>query len=151
MDTQKNKSNFSFIPPTLVESIFIENPEYKGDFCSVKNLKFNLNTSVEKPEKNPANSDQNQAVVMLTLATANDLEFTENDACYLRITMKSKFVWQKDSDNDNEVDSLLKINAPSLLLSYIRPQVVSLTENSDIPTQHVPFIDFSQNIFKDKN
>ena len=82
MDTQKNKSNFSFIPPTLVESIFIENPEYKGDFCSVKNLKFNLNTSVEKPEKNPANSDQNQAVVMLTLATANDLEFTENDACY---------------------------------------------------------------------
>ena len=115
MDTQKNKSNFSFIPPTLVESIFIENPEYKGDFCSVKNLKFNLNTSVEKPEKNPANSDQNQAVVMLTLATANDLEFTENDACYLRITMKSKFVWQKDSYNDNEVDSLLKINAPSLL------------------------------------
>lgn len=151
MDTQKNKSNFGFIPPTLVESIFIENPEYKGDFCSVKNLKFNLNTSVEKPEKNPANSDQNQAVVMLTLATANDLEFTENDACYLRITMKSKFVWQKDSYNDNEVDSLLKINAPSLLLSYIRPQVVSLTENSDIPTQHVPFIDFSQNIFKDKN
>ena len=151
MDTQKNKSNFSFIPPRLVESIFIENPEYKGDFCSVKNLKFNLNTSVEKPEKNPANSDQNQAVVMLTLATANDLEFTENDACYLRITMKSKFVWQKDSYNDNEVDSLLKINAPSLLLSYIRPQVVSLTENSDIPTQHVPFIDFSQNIFKDKN
>ena len=110
-----------------------------------------MNTSVEKPEKNPANSDQNQAVVMLTLATANDLEFTENDACYLRITMKSKFVWQKDSYNDNEVDSLLKINAPSLLLSYIRPQVVSLTENSDIPTQHVPFIDFSQNIFKDKN
>ena len=151
MDTKKNKRNFSFIPPTLVESIFIENPEYKGDFCSVKNLKFNLNTSVEKPEKNPANSDQNQAVVMLTLATANDLEFTENDACYLRITMKSKFVWQKDSYNDNEVDSLLKINAPSLLLSYIRPQVVSLTENSDIPTQHVPFIDFSQNIFKDKN
>ena len=35
MNTEKNKSNFQFQEPRLVESIFIENPNYKGKFQEI--------------------------------------------------------------------------------------------------------------------
>ena len=41
------------------------------------------------------------------------------------------------------VDKLLNQNAPSLLLSYIRPIVVQITAASPFPTYNIPFMNFT--------
>ena len=42
MNTEKNKSNFQFQEPRLVESIFIENPNYKGKFQEIHPIMYTL-------------------------------------------------------------------------------------------------------------
>ena len=47
---------------------------------------------------------------------------------------------------NNDEENLLKINAASLLLSYIRPQVRNITSLSKFSEQNIPFIDFTSQI-----
>ena len=56
--------------------------------------------------------------------------------------MVSGFTW---NDLDDEmVDTLLRQNAPALLLSYARPIIASITNASKFPTYNIPFFDFSE-------
>lgn len=64
---------------------------------------------------------------------------------FIRETMKAKFIWKKGLNNNDE-ENLLKINAASLLLSYIRPQVRNITSLSKFSEQNIPFIDFTSQI-----
>lgn len=147
MNTKKNKSKFQFSTPTILESIFVENVNYKDGLSTVKNITFKLSSHSTEPQSiSDTDTSRLSSVVALTLETNNDLNFTESDPCYLRVTMKATFIWDKEAYTQSEVKSLLKVNAPSLLLSYIRPQVASVTENSDMPAQQIPFIDFSDRI-----
>ena len=61
----------------------------------------------------------------------------------LSITMQATFQWGNDY-SDDMVEKLLSQNAPSLLLSYIRPHVVQITDASPFATVHIPFLDFTQ-------
>lgn len=45
-----------------------------------------------------------------------------------------------------EEEDLLKVNAASLLLSYIRPQIRSITSLSKFREQNIPFIDFTSQL-----
>lgn len=59
--------------------------------------------------------------------------------------MKAKFIWKKGLSTEEEED-LLKVNAASLLLSYIRPQIRSITSLSKFREQNIPFIDFTSQL-----
>ena len=70
-------------------------------------------------------------------------ENNEKAPFYIEVIMVSKFRWEKELDC--KIDSMLKINAPALLISYIRPIITNLTANSRYPAYYLPFINFSDN------
>ena len=39
----------------------------------------------------------------------------------------------------------LKVNAPSLLLGYMRPLISNITNSSQYPTFNIPFLDMQEN------
>ena len=53
-------------------------------------------------------------------------------------------IWEKDID-DHFVEELLKTNASSLLLGYMRPIVANVTGMTKYPSFNIPFLDMSEN------
>ncbi len=143
MDINKNKSDFQFKEPKLAESVYIENPKYNGDFSKVKTLRLSIKYGTTEP-KIIDDKGTTRCIAQLTVMSAEKPGFEKKSTpCYLRVTMRSQFQWNKNDFSEEQVNNLMQINAPSLLLSYIRPQVADITEKSDIPTQHIPFINFT--------
>ncbi|HEL2072521.1 TPA: protein-export chaperone SecB [Streptococcus suis] len=134
----KIKSTFQFNKPILKEAIFLE---LGGDCTETNNF---LQTNIGEIEE----IDGDKSVyVSLTLANFEDLSDSnkENSPYLLRVTMESKFRWKSDEIPSEIIDNLLRVNAPSLLLSYIRPVVSSLTVASAFQEEVVPFVDFTDN------
>ena len=141
MNTEKNKSEFQFSNPTLVEAAFFENLNYKDDFAKIGTLKLKISKVIGKFEE--LTEDKTATTVFLTVTTSDSVKLTDDVPCFLRVTMKASFAWNKNNISASSVKDFLNINAPSLLLSYIRTKVTELTADADIPTQHIPFVDFS--------
>ena len=149
MNIKDQKSTFQFDNPVLLESVFFENLTYKEDFSNIGQLPFKINKIIG--EKQKLDEDRIGAPVVLTLTTSEKMELDENTPCFIRVTMRANFVWNRNDFSEDSVDKLLSVNAPSLLLGYIRPKIVSLTQDSDVPTQQIPFINFSTSIDQNKN
>ena len=141
MNTKDKKSFFQFDNPVLLESVFFENLSYKNDLNKVGQLPFKINKLTGKKQK--LDNNKMGASVILTLTTNDKMELTPEIPCFIRVTMRANFVWDGDVFSESDVNNLLSVNAPSLLLSYIRPKIVALTEDADVTTQHIPFMDFS--------
>ena len=103
---------------------------------------FSFETKVQEPEKDEDDSKL-FAKVMFTVSNFEDLSPTSDVPYFLRVSMESTFSW--DEMLDFSVEDFLKVNAPSLLLSFIRPVVAELTGLSEYKQQYLPFIDFSAN------
>lgn len=58
--------------------------------------------------------------------------------------MEAIFTWENNLD-PNMVKKLLKVNAPSLLLGYMRPLISNITNSSQYPTFNIPFLDMQEN------
>ena len=141
MDSQNNKSIIQFTNPELVESIFMENPNYKGSLDISQNMMISTNHSDIQIE-----SEFNKSsIVSLTVSNFNQINMNSNKPFFIRKTMKAKFIWKKGLSTEEEED-LLKVNAASLLLSYIRPQIRSITSLSKFSEQNIPFIDFTSQL-----
>lgn len=149
MNSKDQKSTFQFDNPVLLESVFFENLTYKEDFSKIGQLPFKINKIIG--EKQKLDEGRIGAPVVLTLTTSEKMELDENTPCFIRVTMRANFVWNRNDFSEDSVDKLLSVNAPSLLLGYIRPKIVSLTQDSDVPTQQIPFINFSTSIDQNKN
>ena len=121
-------SNFQFVNPYLSELNFIAkknfNPE--GNEIEVKSS-FNVNVSKSNTE--------HKATVELAATIGDD---KAPFVIYAKIA--SNFVW--GDLNDETVDNFLKINAPAVLLSYLRPIIASVTNSSQFPVYNLPFINF---------
>ena len=118
MNTKDNKSIIQFTNPELVESIFIDNPNYDGQLDIHQNMK--ITSAHDKVFSNGKN--KRSSTVSLTVSNFNQIDFSTNRPFFLRITMRAKFTWYSGL-NDKEEENFLKVNAASLLLSYIRPHV----------------------------
>ena len=150
MDTQNNESGFRFSDPKLVFSIFIVNKSYNGDFSKIKDIPFKIETQASQTTELKDGIHQ-QATVMLILKTSDEIEMDETIPCYISASIEAGFAWKKKEYDENTLNILLKENAPALLLSYLRQHIVTLTEASEIPVQHIPFIDFTNNVNDDDN
>lgn len=111
---------------------------YHPDFISGKNdddveMQNVFNVQVRKSK------NENRANVELTLETN-----AENDQApfKLKIKVASDFKWEDLSDE--RVESMLKMNAPALLLGYMRLIVAGLTNSSNFATYNLPFINFKE-------
>lgn len=150
MNTQKNASSFKFSDPNLVSSILLINKNYKGNLSEVKTLSFEL--EAQGTPKVDQKDNCQKSTVLLTVRTSDDIEMDDKTPCYISVTMEADFLWEKGVYTKDQESKLLEINAPSLLLSYIRPYIAELTGASELPVQHIPFIDFTKIINeKDKD
>ena len=82
----------------------------------------------------------NEAYVSLTLKIG---DIGTRQPFNITVKMCAKFFWDESIDTER-VKKMLNINAPAVLLSYIRPIVYSMTGSSRYSALSIPFIDFTQ-------
>ncbi|EAC3108901.1 hypothetical protein JX009_000467 [Listeria monocytogenes] len=127
-------SKFEFENPVLTEIDFKINKNF---------IKENIDTNTESASGSITVKHKddipNEAFVYLNIIIGQQ---GDSFPFELKLTMGSNFKWPEGID-ENNIESLLTINAPALLLSYIRPIVSSITSSSAYPTYYIPFIDFA--------
>lgn len=127
------KSKFQFSNPALIKLIFQENDKFESD-------KFE-SIHIEGKTKVLKSKEDNLAIVELSLVIGGmSAEFP----FYIEATMKADFKWENELEMEL-VDNLLKSNAPSLILGYMRPVIANITNVSEYPVFNIPFIDMQEN------
>ena len=125
-------SKFQFLNPYLEEVYFAANAYFQSDVetnqVEMQNV-FHINVKRSK--------DANRANVELILESNLD---NEEAPFKLRIKVASDFKWE--DLNEEVVDSMLNLNAPALLLGYMRPIVAGITNSSNFPAYNLPFYNF---------
>lgn len=124
------ESAFQFRNPVIENLCYERNIDF-GSLEEAVTVPMNITTEVAK-------SDNCEARVSVKLIIGNnDCPF---DAI---ITMSADFRW--DPSLEDIVDDLLNVNAPSLLVSYMRPIVATLTNASGYPPFNIPYLDMREN------
>ena len=126
------QSKFQFLNPSLEELYFVVNSELAADEVESE-IQNNFHVQVRRSQ------NENRANVGLILETNMEMDKVPFK---LRIKMVSDFKWE-DLD-EHQVENMLKLNAPALLLSYMRPIVASITNSANFPPYNLPFINFKE-------
>lgn len=116
------------------EIIFKKNLGFTGNIEKL-NFKFDYDNKVQKIE-------ENRAVVKFTLKI---FEENEKYPFYISVTQTGIFEWNEQiNEYPLNLDVLLNVNAPALLLSYIRSIVSQATAFSGYPSFVIPLINFNK-------
>ena len=126
-------SEFQFSNPTLSELQFYVNDSYSSDAQEIS-LDLGINVAQKR-------ICETEATVELTLEIG---EKSDTIPFYLRAVEGATFKWESDAFAEaKDVEKFLNINAPALLLSYLRPIVSNVTMTSKYPGYNIPFINFN--------
>ncbi len=126
------ESNFQFRNPILKKINYHLNEDFDRNKFNKFDLKIQTNLITQKDEK--------QAIVKLCGELG---ESNENFPFYIEIELEAPFKWTEDVP-ENVAKNLLRRNAPTLLLSYMRPIVAFITSQSGIVPYNIPYIDFTK-------
>lgn len=127
------ESKFQFSNPSLIKLFFHANADFESD--KFNSMKIDGKTKILKSK------EDNLAVVEFLLRIGDtSVEFP----FYIEAAMKADFKWEDELETE-VVDNLLKSNAPSLILGYMRPVIANITNMSEYPVFNVPFIDMQEN------
>lgn len=126
-------SKFQFNNPVLKGLTFKINSNFNED--TYTGIKLSGKTKITKLRQ------KNKAKVAFHLLVG---EKAIHCPFYIDIEMEAVFTWENNLDK-NMVDKLLKVNAPSLLLGYMRPLISNITTLSPYPTFNIPFLDMQEN------
>lgn len=133
------KSTFQFSNPAIELLNYQVNDAYIniGDSIEMQQL---FSVDIRKKQ------DSKQAIVYLKIGINTHDEkgkkvVQKEKPFSLELTMKAIFRWNDEFD-DKTIDSLLSVNAPTLLLSYARPIVSMITTSSPIGSYNIPFYNF---------
>ena len=125
-------SEFQFSNPALSELEFYIN-EYGTDG---ENISVALGMMVNKER-----ISETEALVELTVEIGKK---DNSSPFYIKASEGAIFRWEKGSfDNEQDIEDLLDINAPSLLIAYLRPIIANVTNASKYPAYNLPFINFN--------
>ena len=126
-----NRSKFQFSNPELEKIEFLVNQDFNEEKCDGLEMQSNIEVKI---------LDSHEARVQLTLNIGNATDSQPFNIC---IKMGANFMWE-EAIGEERAKQLLNINAPAVLLSYIRPMVSSMTNSSKYPALNIPFIDFTK-------
>lgn len=126
------ESVFQFSRPKVKNIEYSISKEYKPE--EKVNLHQHFQRNITRIEQ------KNEAIVELTIELGCD-EKSINPPFALKITIGAKFSWNNTLDEEM-INSLLTINAPSLLIGYARPVISNITANS-MGAYDLPFISFA--------
>lgn len=126
------ESKFQFLNPYLVELSFVANPDFDTGNTSIE-IQNNFSVQIDRSES------ENLARVELKL----EINIENYNAPFrVKAIVASDFKWE-DLD-DEAVEAMLNLNAPALLLGYMRPIVANVTNSSCFPAYNLPFINFTE-------
>lgn len=129
------ESKFQFEIPKIVKSNFSLN--FDGIFNSnLENFSIEPKFEVEII-RDKEDTKQRSSVVKLGIIVDGEAPFT------LNMEIFAMFKWFADYEEE-DLEHLLNINAPSLLLSYARPVIASITKESGLDAYNIPFYDFRE-------
>lgn len=129
------ESTFQFTNPALIGLEYEYNEKFSEE--KDKEIAINLNMSVAVAE----NEGKNEARVTLTLILG---EKSDQAPFYIKAVETAIFKWNEQLD-DKVLEKLLRQNAPSLLLSYLRPIITQITAASPVDAYNIPYINFTTN------
>ena len=117
----------------------LKESKFKFEKPILKRFSFNENEAFEKKEELKIEIELEKEItggvsVILKTVNSNEIPF------FIEIEMYSKFIWEEEL-TEEEIINALEINAPSLLISYIRPLVALVTGSSKYPAWNIPFLD----------
>lgn len=118
------ESAFQFTNPALSGLEFWINKNFNGEKDTKIQIRMNMSVKVAKKE------NLNEAIVELDVEIG---EKNDDIPFYIKAIEGANFRWNDELD-DNMIDKLLNQNAPSLLLSYLRPIVAQVTSASKYGT-----------------
>jgi len=127
------KSHFQIKNERIFDVKFTLNKSFKFSKEGIP-LDIAFKRNIEKISENEAN-------VMLYLKIFHE-EISQADPFYIEIGVEGIFVWDSEC---KDVDKLLKINAPSVLMSNLRSIISQLTVYAGVPPLILPLIDFTKN------
>ena len=126
------QSNFQFTDP------HIERIDFR--ISNVKTTSHDMPISIEVKSK--TNLEDKEATVKLNLIVGEINE--DNDAItsiYFNGIIAADFKWDNEVKNP---DKMLEVNGGTVLLSYIRPILATLTMQAGLKPLNLPFVNFTK-------
>mgnify|MGYP002623896581 CR=1 FL=1 len=127
-----NKSKFQFQTPFLTKMYFTINNNFSSEEKDV-DIKNTMEIGISRKE------GESLASVSLSLEIGTN---DNSSPFHIDCEIVAVFSWDEYAFDEETVNSLLTMNAPALLLSYIRPLVSQITNMSPFPVYNVPFYNF---------
>ncbi len=127
------ESAFQFTNPVLTELEYLLNPEFNPQKEEKVQIKMNISVKVDE-------NTGNETLVRLKCEIGE-----KNASCpyWIKAEEQARFRWD-DSVEGELLDSLLNQNAPSLLISYLRPIIWQTTMASPYGAYNIPFVNFKK-------
>lgn len=128
------ESEFKFSNPKLVKLDFITNDDYvqKHDTAQ-KDIGISINNHI-------STIGEKEAVVELEIEIG---EKSNMFPFFMCLIIGAKFKLDDEIEGTN-FDNLLNINAPTLLLSYARPIISTVTAQAGMKPLNLPFFNFTK-------
>ncbi|MCD6577996.1 protein-export chaperone SecB [bacterium] len=126
-------SEFQLLSQRLRRVDFEINKGFKNKSKGIR-LKLFPEAEVHKDKK------ENKAIVIFKLKIFDKKEL-EKYPFFMNLEIEGVFSWSENVDN---IDEYLKINAPAVLMSYLRSIVTQLTVFAGYPPLILPLIDFTK-------
>ena len=121
------------------------------DIPKIKQFEFNINEKYDSENGLVLDMDAETKVEKLEEGARVEFKMIlfgdrkpEEKPFDLSMTMESTFEWSDDL-NDAIIGDLLGINAPAILLSYMRPHISNITASAGFPPLIIPLMDFTEN------
>ena len=132
------QSTFEFSNP------IIDTLSYKINNAFVNNeklIEMKQSLTVENHKLDQSNNASVRLVIGINIEDEKESIDLKEKPFSLSISVKAMFRWG-DEFNESDVNNMLKVNAPSLLLSYARPIISMITASSPIGSYNIPFFNF---------
>ena len=129
------ESAFQFKTPVLTNLEFVVNDKFDSEGKESVKIPVSMSVNIDIDEK-----VCNEAVVALKVEIGDKSDLYPY---FISVTEQAGFRWP-DGLKDEQRDLLLNQNAPSLLLSYIRPVVAQTTAVSEYGAYNIPFMNFTK-------
>lgn len=126
------QSAFQFTTPSLITMAINVNRDF--EHCN-EEVEITMSMRVEVQRK----ENEKEATVDLHLEIGDESSMSPY---HLIAVEEARFRWHEDLPED-KVNNLLNQNAPSLLLSYLRPVVMQTTSVTPFGGYDIPFINFT--------
>ncbi len=131
-------SNFRIENQRLTNLIFKVDKSYDSE----EEIEYEFNTEI-RVGKSEQVSDK--ALVSLKFEVFKEEQLGKNEIpYYLEATIEGIFGWDDGDFSEEKLNSLLNVNAPAVLLSYIRTSTSLMTVSAGLPPLVIPLMNFSK-------